>query len=153
MKYLQWIYHVVTKVYRVDNTKCRFLTIDVVYMQKLDLQPLAKRIGQAIANERLKKGFTQESLAEKLGVEKETISRFERGAILPPLPRLAQLADVLSVPLTNLIRRTSARPTDQAQELGQHLEGLAPADRELVTRWFVEVCQRLTSKSGSSRKR
>lgn len=138
----------------VDNTKYSFLTIGVVHMQKVDLKPLAKRIGQAVAAERLKKGFTQESLAEKLDVDKETISRFERGVVLPPLPRLAQLADVLGVPLTNLIRRTSARPTDQAQLLGEYLDGLTPADREMVTRWFTEVCQRLTAKpetSGSKR--
>ena len=153
MKCLFKIYHDVTKKKIKDHTRCRLLTFGVVFMSSLDLKALARRIGRAIATERIRKGLTQEALAESLEVEKETISRFERGVILPPLPRLAQLADVLAVPLDHLIRQTSNRPTDQAQLLGQYLEGLTPADRELVTRWLSEICQRLTTKSGSGKKR
>lgn len=147
------IYCVVTKVNPQDHTSCRFLTFDVACMSSLDLKSLAKRIGRAIADARTEKGLTQEALAELLEVEKETISRFERGVILPPLPRLAQLADVLNVPLDHLIRHTSNRLIDQAQTIGKHLESLAPADRELVTKWFSEICQRLTIKSGNGKKR
>lgn len=129
------------------------MTFGVACMSSLDLKSLAKRIGRAIAEVRAKRGLTQEALAESLEVEKETISRFERGVVLPPLPRLAQLADVLEVPLDQLIRHTSIRPADQAQILGQHLEDLVPADRELVIRWFSEICQRLAIKSGKGIRR
>jgi ribosome-binding protein aMBF1 (putative translation factor) len=52
---------------------------------------IANRLGKAIASERTARELTQEQLAEMLGVEQETISRFERGTTLPPLPRLIQL--------------------------------------------------------------
>lgn len=43
-----------------------------------------QQVGKAIASCRQAKGMTQEQVAERLGVEQETISRFERGAVLPP---------------------------------------------------------------------
>ncbi len=111
-----------------------------------DVKLLAKRIGQAIAAARQRKGLTQEVLGELLGVEKETISRFERGVVLPPLPRLAQLADTLDVPIDNLLRGNSGRPTDQAQQLEQLLGKLSEADRELVMGWFTGLCGRLVAR-------
>ena len=103
----------------------------------------AKRIGTTIASQRLLKGLTQEQVAEAIGVEQETISRFERGATLPPLGRLMDIADLLGVPLETLIRGGSPRPIDQAADIAALLQPLSEEDREWVQTWLAQLCEKL----------
>lgn len=44
-------------------------------------------------------GFSQEVLADRLGVTRQTVINWESGATSPPLSRLVQMAQILSVPL------------------------------------------------------
>ena len=46
-------------------------------------------VGKAIARERKYAGFTQENVAQKISVEKETVSRLETGDIPPSLNALS----------------------------------------------------------------
>ena len=107
---------------------------------------LAIKMGRAIAVRRQQKRFTQAELAETIEVEQKTISRFERGATLPPLGRLADIADALSCPLEELLRSGSPRLEDKAQSIAQTLEGLTDSDRRLVTGIFEQICARLLKK-------
>jgi transcriptional regulator with XRE-family HTH domain len=104
---------------------------------------LALRMGQAIAVRRQQRRFTQAELAEMIEVEQETISRFERGATLPPLGRLADIADALSCPLEDLLRSGSPRLEDKAQGIARTLEGLTDSDRRLVSGIVEQICARL----------
>lgn len=104
----------------------------------------AKRIGRALAKQRLAGDMTQEKVAELIGVEQETISRFERGATLPPLLRLIDLADLFNVPLDTLVRAGSARPLDQAIDIAASLNGLNEENRGWVREWVVAMCQKLS---------
>lgn len=104
---------------------------------------LALRMGRTIAVRRQQRQFTQAELAEIIGVEQETISRFERGATLPPLGRLADIADSLSCPLEDLLRSGSPRPEDKAQGIAQMLKGLTDSDRQLVSEIVEQICARL----------
>ena len=104
---------------------------------------LALRMGRAIAVRRQQRQFTQAELAEMIEVEQETISRFERGATLPPLGRLADIADALSCPLENLLRSGSPRHEDKAHDIAQMLEGLTGSDRQLVSEIVAQICARL----------
>ena len=104
---------------------------------------LALQMGRAIAVRRQQRGFTQAELAEIIEVEQETISRFERGATLPPLGRLADIADALSCPLEDLLRSGSPRLEDTAQGIAQTLEGLTESDRRLVSDIVDQICARL----------
>ncbi|CAN0622876.1 protein of unknown function [Burkholderia multivorans] len=85
-----------------------------------------------------------------LGVEQETISRFERGLTLPPLPRLIQLADIFELPLEVLLRGTTNRAADEASDITEMLTKLGDSDRDFVRRWVTEMCERLARKSGRS---
>ena len=58
-------------------------------------QQLGKRLGQRIAERRKALGWTQDQLAERLGVDAETVSRFERGVTVPALVTLDRLAGLL----------------------------------------------------------
>jgi transcriptional regulator with XRE-family HTH domain len=104
---------------------------------------LALKMGHAIAVRRQQKQLTQADLAELIGVEQETISRFERGATLPPLGRLSDIADALSCPLEDLLRNGSPRLEDRAQGIARVLEKLAESDRRLVGDIVEQLCARL----------
>lgn len=109
-------------------------------------QTVANKLGKAIARERAARELTQEQLAELLGVEQETISRFERGSTLPPLPRLIQLADIFELPLDALLRGTTNRAADEAADITGMLSRLGDGDRDFVRRWVMEMCERLAKK-------
>lgn len=49
-------------------------------------------IGECIAAERNSRGFTQEMLAEKIGCETNTLSRWECGAITMKIDSLQKIA-------------------------------------------------------------
>lgn len=104
---------------------------------------LATQMGKAIAVRRQQKGLTQAELAEKIDVEQETISRFERGATLPPLGRLADIADALSCSLEDLFRTGSPRPEDKAQAIAKAMAQLSEADRLMVGSIVEQLCGRL----------
>ena len=62
-----------------------------------------KKIGAFIAINRKKKGYTQEQLAEKLGVTNKTISRWENGHYMPDLSLLEPLSKELDITLNELL--------------------------------------------------
>jgi transcriptional regulator with XRE-family HTH domain len=72
---------------------------------------LARRLGENIAARRRARKWTQEELAERLGVASETISRFERGATLPSLLSLHRLGEVLKAPVAGLLVESSCQAT------------------------------------------
>lgn len=47
--------------------------------------------------------MTQEELAQKIGVKRAVISKYESGSIEPSLTQLQKIADALEVPLANLL--------------------------------------------------
>src|SRR5450830_1860521 len=59
---------------------------------------LAKLVGANIKGHRIARGLTQHDLAQTLGIEVETMSRYERGHIAPPLEQVGKIATVLGVP-------------------------------------------------------
>lgn len=62
-----------------------------------------KKIGAFIEMNRKKKGYTQEQLAEKLGVTNKTISRWENGHYMPDLSLLEPLSKELDITLNELL--------------------------------------------------
>jgi transcriptional regulator with XRE-family HTH domain len=102
---------------------------------------LAVSLGAAIRRFRMAQGWTQDSLAERLGVEGNTISRIETGAHLPSLQRLNDLAAILGVSLGELLGSASSQPGDQARQLALLLERLSPPQRELILRVALEQAE------------
>ena len=77
-------------------------------------------------------GLTQKQLAEQLGVESITVSRWERGVTSPSLPRLRRIAELTETTVSDLVRAPDAA-TAQAVELAALREELAET-RALVDR-------------------
>ncbi len=63
---------------------------------------LKTQLGRRVAELRLRAQLTQAQLAERLGVATETISRLERGVVLPSLETMNDLAAALGVDLSEL---------------------------------------------------
>ncbi len=47
----------------------------------------SKDFGERLKNYRLQKGLSQENIATSLGKNKTTVSRYEKGALLPEIGR------------------------------------------------------------------
>jgi transcriptional regulator with XRE-family HTH domain len=71
---------------------------------------LIKAIGQALRAERLNKGWSQEELCEKAGLDRTYISGVERGDRSPNLRSLLKLTTALSVPLSRVVLAAEASP-------------------------------------------
>jgi transcriptional regulator with XRE-family HTH domain len=67
---------------------------------------LARRraVGQRIRNARLGAGLTQERVGLMTGIDRPSIVRIELGQQSPTLDTLIRIADVLRVPLSDLVR-------------------------------------------------
>lgn len=55
------------------------------------------KLGERIAEKRKEQGLTQAELAEQMLVTRQTVSRWEAGAALPDIEKIAQLARLLDV--------------------------------------------------------
>ena len=89
-------------------------------------------VGGRLRTARRGAGLTQKQLAETLGVESITVSRWERGVTTPSLPRLRRIAELTGTTVSDLVRTPDAA-TAHAAELAALREELAET-RGLVDR-------------------
>jgi transcriptional regulator with XRE-family HTH domain len=89
-------------------------------------------VGGRLRIARRSAGLTQKQLAEELGVESITVSRWERGVTAPSLARLRRVAELTETTVSDLVRAPDAA-TAHAVELAALREELAET-RELVNR-------------------
>lgn len=61
------------------------------------------KIGENIASSRKKVNLTQDQLAEKLGVSRQTISKWESNLAYPELPKIIKLSKVLNISCDELL--------------------------------------------------
>ena len=61
------------------------------------------QMGEYIKASRQEKDMTQSTLAEKLGVTAQAVSKWERGQSFPDLSRLDDLAEILEVSVAYLL--------------------------------------------------
>ncbi len=95
-----------------------------------DNQKIAERIGQMIAKYRKQKQLTQAGLAEKMNISNDAMSRMERGGIMPSIPRLIQLAEILDCKTTDFLIGSSPRLIDQLERMHDILSRLDELERE-----------------------
>lgn len=107
-------------------------------------QLVNKKIGRTIARKRKIAGYTQEEVAERLGIGNEAFSRIERGLVSPGIQKLYELADLFECGVETFLVEGSRRPTEQVEHLLQMIEKLSPADRQLI----VSIVERLSRRLG-----
>lgn len=108
-------------------------------MENPNHQAFARQIGLGLYKQRRRLGLTQANLAEKLGIEPETISRIERGVALPSIMRLVNMAELLDCTVAELMGTSFPVATDQFVELGGFFKKLNGEDRRMV----LQLVQRL----------
>lgn len=71
-------------------------------------------IGKKLKDARMKSGFTQETVAEKINVSRQTISNWENEKSYPDIISVIALSDLYSISLDDLLKRD--------REMMEHLE-------------------------------
>lgn len=71
-------------------------------MDKLDRNSILINFGKKLRLIRLAKGFTQEQLANELGIEISQISRIERGVINTSVTTLYSISKILDINISEL---------------------------------------------------
>lgn len=116
--------------------------------EKKPVSLLPQLLGGKIKLHRNQLGWTQATLAELVGVDVETISRFERGTTVPSILKLEQMAGVLNLPLAELLRSSSTLIQDQSLELLEWMRDLPETDRRFVLETTRQLCQHLSRSKG-----
>jgi transcriptional regulator with XRE-family HTH domain len=116
-------------------------------VKKKDSARLAKRLGGNLSERRKQLGWTQEMVAERVGVDAETISRIERGAHLPSLPTLDRLAVALQCSAGDLLSTEVPEEASEAATFGAWISELGTDDRAFVMTVVRNCCEYLGNRS------
>lgn len=89
---------------------------------------------------RTQRGLSQEELAARLGVSRQTIGKWETGQALPELPGLLALSDFFSTPIDRLVREDPcATPIEAPGHTEPFLDFLLRAKRSTYAAHAPEV--------------
>jgi transcriptional regulator with XRE-family HTH domain len=108
---------------------------------------LASTIGTAARAARVRANLTQEDVAERVGLATEVYGRLERGGMLPSVPTLKKLCEILRIPSDVLLgltpaqenfwtKEAPARPAEEPAEirrLVRTVKKLEPAEFRLLS--------------------
>lgn len=91
---------------------------------------------------RQKKGMTQEELASRLHVVRQTVSKWEKGLSVPDAELLIRLAEVLEVSVAQLLgseaeAATEEKPDAMIEQLSRINEQLAIKNRRAKRLWKI----------------
>lgn len=76
------------------------------------------KLGQRIKAEREQRGWTQNDLAQRLHVSRQSISKWENGTAFPDIDKLVQLSDLFQMTLDNLVRGKDPIQRPQSKHKG-----------------------------------
>ena len=94
--------------------------------------------GENLKAMRKAKGYTQEELAIKINVVRQTVSKWEKGLSVPDADVLSQIAEVLDTKVSVLLGGTIAEEADKdavAEQLAKISEQLAIKNRRSKAIW------------------
>ena len=98
-------------------------------------------LADKIIENRKKNGWSQEDLAEKLGVSRQSVSKWESAQAIPDMKKILQLSEVFGVSTDYLIKdEIEEKP---AMELAPVDNGLEETVRSVASRWIstgVMIC-------------
>ncbi len=77
---------------------------------------------------RKNKGLSQEELAIRLNVVRQTISKWEKGISVPDSDMLIKLAEVFEVSVSDLLGDDIGGDTENKNEISQQLERIVEAN-------------------------
>ena len=97
------------------------------------MKPIKKLLGERIREFRKEKGFTQEQLAELVGVEPRHISRIEGGYNSPSIERLAKISEALDVPIKDFFDFMHLNaPEERVKEIDELVKGMSEEYQQII---------------------
>ena len=100
---------------------------------------IARIAAENVAQKRKACGLTQSQVAERLGVEKESVSRMESGKITLTLDRLQQFAGIFGCSVSELLCDASPEAMEQTQVIAEMMSPLSSEERTAVVRFVGEA--------------
>jgi transcriptional regulator with XRE-family HTH domain len=76
--------------------------------------------------------MTQERLSELIQIEQSSLSRIERGTLVPSLERLASISEELECGLADLFSVAGVNTHDRTARVHEKLSNLTPMQQEIV---------------------
>lgn len=107
---------------------------------------LAESVGRAIARRRAEAGYTQEEVAEKLGLGRGAVARVEQGIAIPTVVRLVELAELFGCRVDDLLVEGSTRLDDQAEFIARQLAPLQMEQRQLLVDWIQSFAKQFAKR-------
>ena len=107
---------------------------------------IAKRLGIQVRKRRVALGWSQASLAERIDTSVEYVSMLERGARLPSVPTLVDLAKALETSVDTLLGGNAHRTADDP--LVVHARAIPTPYRPMITRMLAAVAESSVSTYG-----
>ncbi len=95
-------------------------------------------IGNQIKNLRLRRGMTQEMLAQHLGVTSQAVSKWERGAATPDIAMLPDISAFFGVTIDELFSLSDEKRMERIQNMLWDVRYLNPVDVENEQRFLLE---------------
>lgn len=111
-----------------------------VYNLIIEIQGEQDMFGDNLKAIRNTKGYTQEELAIKLNVVRQTVSKWEKGLSVPDADMLTKIADVLETNISVLLGDEINKETDKnevVQQLAKISEQLAIKNRRNKRIWKI----------------
>ena len=99
-------------------------------------------IGNQIKQIRLRRGITQEALAQYLGITAQAVSKWERGAATPDIGLLPELSAYLGVTIDTLFAVSDDTRMERIQNMLWDIRFLSPGDIESSREFLLEKASR-----------
>lgn len=74
----------------------------IMYKMTIKINDIDKKVGMNIRIERIRRGISQESLADLSGIARSTMGIVERGEQSPSIQTLAKIANALNIDIYEL---------------------------------------------------
>ncbi|HIR51610.1 MAG TPA: helix-turn-helix transcriptional regulator [Candidatus Avoscillospira avicola] len=87
-------------------------------------------LGNRLQRLRQRQGLSQDALAEKLGVSRQAVSKWERDEAVPEVEKLLRLSELYGVSLDELVKGDATQSAPQAEPQGESQAEPAAARRE-----------------------
>ncbi len=97
------------------------------------------KTGKFIASLRKEKGFTQVSLANRLGISDKTVSKWERGAGLPDVSLMLPLCEILEISVNELLTGEKLTDADYKEKAEVTIMSLVQENKENKKRMLQSV--------------
>ena len=96
-----------------------------------------KKIGNFLRELRKEKNLTQEQAADKLGVSRRTISRWETGAYMPDISLIVDIAEMYDVDVRDIIdgERKDINMNSEVKEVAVKMADYSAMQTESLKKW------------------